>query len=143
MGGPAHCGGAYITLADHCDSNTAAFIPGAALHHHTHHQAVVRDNRGGESDGDVEHRRRCGAPHHRLSQRRDTRTRSNKTGRSRTKHRDGSTDYFWIRNTQTEHGTHTKLYIHVEHSASIDSCSKRSHHLRRSSDAITCEINTR
>lgn len=98
---PAHCGGAYITLADHCDSITT----GAALHHHTHHQAVVRRSSGGESGGDVEHRRRCGAAHQRLSQRRDTRTRSNKTGRSRTEHRDGSTDYFWIRNTQTEHQT--------------------------------------
>lgn len=61
---PAHCGGAYITLADHFDSITAAFIPGAALHHHTHQQAVIRGRRVGESGGDVEHRRRCRVSHH-------------------------------------------------------------------------------
>lgn len=38
---PAHCGGAYITLADHCDLITTALIPGAALHHHIHHQAAA------------------------------------------------------------------------------------------------------
>lgn len=45
---PAKCGGAYITLADHFDSITAAFIPGAALHHPTHQQAVGGGSRGGE-----------------------------------------------------------------------------------------------
>lgn len=60
---PAHCGGAYITLADHCDSITTALIPGASLHHHTHHQAVVRRSSGGESGGDGELRIGGGAGH--------------------------------------------------------------------------------